>query len=124
MASLRQRPPGDLSEVPYFSLDMHARPDQDVVEVLLTGDLDRATVGHLEDGLARVVEHLHQHDVVVDLSGTRRVEACGIRALRRMADALRDTGRDLAVRQAPDLPRAALEAAGLRVVLAEPDREG
>ena len=91
MTSQRQRPLGDLCEVPYFSLDLHPRPELDVVQVLLTGDLDEATVGHLEDSLAWVLEHLQERRVVVDLSGTRRVEACGVRALRRMADALRET---------------------------------
>ena len=124
MTSQRQRPLGDLSEVPYFSLDLHPRPEQDVVEVLLTGDLDVATVGHLEDSLAWVFEHLHEHRVVVDLSGTRRVEDCGVRALRRMADALRRTGRDLAVRQEAGASRQALEAAGLRVVPTAADGEG
>ncbi len=122
MTSQRQRPLGDLSEVPYFSLDLHPRPEQDVVEVLLTGDLDEATVGHLEDSLAWVLEHLPERRVVVDLSGTRRVEACGVRALRRMADALRGTGRDLVVRQGDGASRPALEAAGLRVVAT--DSEG
>ena len=119
MTSQRQLPLGDLSEVPYFSLDLHARPEQDVVEVLLTGDLDEATVGHLEDGLAWVIEHLHERRVVVDLSGTRRVEACGLSALRRTADALRGTGRHLDVRQGTGATRLALEAAGLRVVASE-----
>jgi hypothetical protein len=54
MTSQRQRPLGDLSEVPYFSLDLHLRPEQDVVELLLSGDLDEATVGHLEAAGPRV----------------------------------------------------------------------
>ena len=122
MTSQRQRPLGDICEVPYFSLDLHPRPELDVVQVLLTGDLDEATVGHLEDSLAWVLEHLQERRVVVDLSGTRRVEACGVRALRRMADALRETGRDLVVRQGDGASRPVLEAAGLRVVAT--DSEG
>lgn len=124
MTSQRQRPVRDLSEVPYFSLDMHASPDGDVVEVLLTGDVDPATVGHLEDSLAWVVEHMEQRLVVVDLSGAQHVEQCGVLALRRVADALRGTGRELAVRQEPGAARPALEAAGLSIVGAEPDAEG
>ena len=124
MTSQRQRPVRDLSQVPYFSLDMHACLDGDVVEVLLTGDVDRATVGHLEDSLAWVVEHMAQRRVVVDLSGAQRVEPCGVLALRRVADTLRGTGRELAVRQEPGAARPALEAAGLSIVGAEPDAEG
>jgi anti-anti-sigma regulatory factor len=124
MTSQRQRPVRDLPEVPYFSLDMHACPDGDVVEVLLTGDVDEATVGHLDDSLAWVVEHMQQRRVVVDLSGAQRVEPCGVLALRRVADALRTTGRELAVRQEPDAVRAALEAAGLSIVGVDPDTEG
>jgi len=124
MTSQRQRPVRDLPEVPYFSLDMHTCPDGDVVEVLLTGDVDEATVGHLDDSLAWVVEHMQQRRVVVDLSGAQRVEPCGVLALRRVADALRATGRELAVRQEPDAVRAALEAAGLSIVGVDPDTEG
>ena len=124
MTSQRQRPARDLPEVPYFSLDMHPCPDGDVVEVLLTGDVDGATVGHLEDSLAWVVEHMEQRRVVVDLSGAQHVEPCGALALRRVADALRGTGRELAVRQEPDAVRAALEAAGLSIVGVDPDTEG
>ena len=124
MASQRQRPVRDLPEVPYFSLDMHPCPDRDLVEVLLTGDVDEATVGHLEDSLAWVVEHMEQRRVVVDLSGTQHVEPCGVQALRRVADTLRGSGRELAVRQEPGAVRPALEAAGLSIVGAEPDAEG
>src|SRR4051794_20215094 len=80
MTSQRQRPVRDLPEVPYFSLDMHTCPDGDVVEVLLTGDVDEATVGHLDDSLAWVVEHMQQRRVVVDLSGAQHVEPCGVLA--------------------------------------------
>ena len=124
MTSQRQRPVRDLPEVPYFSLDMHTCPDGDVVEVLLTGDVDEATVGHLDDSLAWVVEHMQQRRVVVDLSGAQHVEPCGVLALTRVADALRATGRELAVRQEPDAVRAALEAAGLSIVGVDPDTEG
>ena len=124
MTSQRQRPVRDLPEVPYFSLDMHQCLDGEVVEVLLTGDVDGATVGHLEDSLAWVVEHMEQRQVVVDLSGTQHVEPCGVLALRRVADTLRGTGRELAVRQEPGAARPALEAAGLSIVGAEPDAEG
>jgi anti-anti-sigma factor len=124
MTSQRQRPVRDLPEVPYFSLDMHPCPDGDVVEVLLTGDIDEATVGHLEDSLAWVVEHMDQRRVVVDLSGAEHVEPCGVLALRRVADTLRGSGRELAVRQEPGAVRPALEAAGLPIVGAVPDIEG
>ena len=124
MTSQRQRPVRDLAEVPYFSLDMHPCPDGDVVEVLLTGDVDEATVGHLEDSLAWVVEHMDQRRVVVDLSGAEHVEPCGVLALRRVADTLRGSGRELAVRQEPGAVRPALEAAGLPIVGAVPDTEG
>ena len=124
MTSQRQRPVRNLPEVPYFSLDMHRCPDGDLVEVLLTGDVDEATVGHLEDSLAWVVEHMEQRRVVVDLAGTQHVEPCGVQALRRVADTLRGSGRELAVRQEPGAVRPALEAAGLSIVGAEPDAEG
>jgi len=124
MTSQRKRPDRDLPEVPYFSLDMHPCPGGDVVEVLLTGDVDGATVGHLEDSLAWVVEHMEQRQVVVDLSGTQHVAPCGVLALRRVADTLRGSGRELAVRQEPGAVRPALEAAGLSIVGAEPDAEG
>jgi anti-anti-sigma regulatory factor len=126
MTSQRQRPARDLPEVPYFSLDMHTCPDGDgdIVEVLLTGDVDEATVGHLEDSLAWVVGHMEQRRVVVDLSAAQHVEPCGALALRRVADALRGTGRELAVRHEPDAVRAALEATGLSIVGVDPDTEG
>ena len=124
MTSQRQRPVRDLTEVPYFSLDMHPCAGGDVVEVLVTGDVDGATVGHLEDSLAWVVEHMEQRRVVVDLSGAQHVGPCGVLALRRVADALRGSGRELAVRQEPGAVRPALEAAGLSIVGAEPDAEG
>lgn len=124
MTSQRQRPVRDLPEVPYFSLDMHPCAGGDVVEVLVTGDVDGATVGHLEDSLAWVVEHMEQRRVVVDLSGAQHVGPCGVLALRRVADALRGSGRELAVRQEPGAVRPALEAAGLSIVGAVPDAEG
>jgi anti-anti-sigma factor len=124
MTSQRQRPVRDLPEVPYFSLDLHTCPDGDVVELLLTGDVDETTVGYLEDSLAWVVEHMEQRRVVVDLSGVQRVDPCGMLALRRVADTLRGSGRELAVRQEPGAVRPALEAAGLSIVGAEPDAEG
>jgi anti-anti-sigma factor len=124
MTSQRQRPVRDLPEVPYFSLDLHTCPDGDVVELLLTGDVDETTVGYLEDSLAWVVEHMEQRRVVVDLSGVQRVDPCGVLALRRVADTLRGSGRELAVRQEPGAVRPALEAAGLSIVGAEPDAEG
>ena len=124
MTSQRKRPDRDLPEVPYFSLDMHPCAGGDVVEVLVTGDVDGATVGHLEDSLAWVVEHMEQRRVVVDLSGTQHVAPCGVLALRRVADTLRGSGRELAVRQEPGAVRPALEAAGLSIVGAEPDAEG
>jgi anti-anti-sigma factor len=103
---------------------MHLCPDGDVVEVLLTGDVDAATVGHLEDSLAWVVEHMEQGRVVVDLAGAQHVEPCGVLVLRRVADALHGTGRELAVRQEPDAVRPALEAEGLSIVGADSDAEG
>ena len=105
-------------------LPINPCPGGDVVEVLLTGDVDGATVGHLEDSLAWVVEHMEQRRVVVDLSGTQHVAPCGVLALRRVADTLRGSGRELAVRQEPGAARPALEAAGLSIVGAEPDAEG
>jgi voltage-gated potassium channel len=60
---------------------MHGRPDTDVVEVLLTGDLDSLTVGHLEDSLAWVVERMPQRHVVVDVTGLVRLESAGVDTL-------------------------------------------
>jgi hypothetical protein len=56
MTSQRQRSVRDLREVPYLSLDNQPRPDRDVVEVLLTGDVDDASVEHLEDGPGPALE--------------------------------------------------------------------
>ena len=98
---------------PYFSLEIRRRPDADVVEVLLAGELDSRTVAHLDDGLSWVVAHLPQRDVVVDLAGVCRFEPCGIESLLRVRGDLRAGGRTLAVRDEPDGARALLATAGL-----------
>lgn len=105
--------PGDLSEVPYFSLDLHHRSGTDVVELQLTGDVDDATVGHLEDSLDWVVERMPQRLVVVDLSAVTRLRTCGVTSLRRVASTLRGAGRTLSVRGGSDEMHAALTAAGV-----------
>jgi anti-anti-sigma factor len=105
--------PDDLSEVPYFSLDLHRRAGTDVVELLLTGDVDDATVGHLEDSLDWVVQHTPQRLVVVDLGDVTLLRICGVACLRRVASTLRGTGRNLSVRGGSDEMHAALTAAGV-----------
>ena len=109
MASQEQLPAQD----PYFSLDLRRRPEADLVEVLLAGELDERTVEHLDDGLAWVLAHAPRQDLVVDLAGICRLEPCGVDALVRVRRDLRADGRTLAVRDEPDGTRALLATAGL-----------
>jgi anti-anti-sigma factor len=106
-------PAGDLAEVPYFSLDLHRQSGVDAVELLLTGDVDDATVGHLEDSLDWVVEHMPQQLVVVDLTGVTSLGPCGVASLRRVATALRNAGRSVSVRGGSAEMNTALAAAGV-----------
>lgn len=106
-------PPTRVGEAPYFSLDLHRRADTDVVELLLTGDVDDATVGHLDDSLDWVVEHMPQQTLVVDLSDVTRLQACGVASLLRVTMRLRAVDRSLAVRGGTEPMHAALAAAGV-----------
>ena len=89
------------------------RPEADLVEVLLTGELDERTVEHLDDGLAWVLAHAPRQDVVIDLAGICRLEPCGVEALVRVRRDLRADGRTLAVRDEPSGARSLLATAGL-----------
>jgi len=110
----------ELPEVPYFTLDMHERPDTDVVEVLLTGDLDALTAGHLEDSLGWVVDRMPQRHVVVDVAGLVRVESSGVDTLVRFRGRLAKDRRTLRVTGATSRVRASLRVAGL-LTPADPD---
>jgi len=113
MQSRSVDPQRDLPEVPYFTLDMHERPDTDVVEVLLTGDLDSLTVGHLEDSLVWVVERMPQRHVVVDVAGLVRLESAGVDTLVRFRGRLAEDRRTLGVTGATSRVRGLLRLAGL-----------
>ena len=105
--------PDDLSEVPYFSLDLHRRSGTDVVGLLLTGDVDDATVGHLEDSLDWVVERMPQRLVVVDLSAVTGLRTCGVTSLRRVASTLAGRVAPCPCGAGSDEMHAALTAAGV-----------
>ncbi len=96
MSSQKQLPPKDLTDLPYFTLDMHRRTDADAVEVLLTGDIDALTVGHLDDSLGWIVEHMSQQVVIVDFTGVARVDACAVETLTRFRSMLAADRRTLA----------------------------
>ena len=113
MQSRSVDPQRDLPEVPYFTLDMRERPDSDVVEVLLTGDLDSLTVGHLEDSLACVVERMPQQHVVVDVTGLVRLESAGVDTLVRFRGTLAGDRRTLGVTGATSRVHVLLDLAGL-----------
>ena len=114
MTSQRQLPAGGLPEVPYFTLDMHRRADTDAVEVLLTGDLDELTVGHLDDSLSWIVEHMTQRSVVVDVTGVTRIEGCAVTSLTTFRSRLAADRRTLSTRGAEGANRRVLGAVGLR----------
>jgi anti-anti-sigma factor len=116
MSSQTDFPSDDLPEVPCFSLDLHRQGDADVVELLLAGDVDDATVGHLQDSLDWVLEHMPQRLVIVDLGGVTSLRPCAVASLRRVAGALRAAGRDLSVRGGSPAVRASLATAGLTSV--------
>jgi anti-anti-sigma factor len=113
MSSPTQLPPRAIPELPYFTLDLHRRTAPDAVELILTGDLDALTVGHLDDSLDWVVGHMTQPLVVVDLSGVRRLDSCGVETLTRVREVLHADGRTLTVRGESASARAVLTAAGL-----------
>ena len=112
MTSQRQLPP-EVPEAPYFTLDMHRRPDADAVEVLLTGDLDDLTVGHLDDSLGWIVERMTQRRVIVDVTGVTRIEGCAVDSLTRFRSRLAADRRTLSTRGASEAIRLVLGAAGL-----------
>lgn len=105
--------PTGVGETPYFSLDLHRSADADVVELLLTGDVDDATVGHLDDSLDWVVDRMPQRTVVIDLGDVTSLAPCGVASLRRVTLTLRAADRSLAVRGGSDPMHAALAAAGV-----------
>ena len=113
MQSRSVDPQPDPPEVPYFTLDMHERPDADVVEVLLTGELDSLTAGHLEDSLAWVVDRMPQRHVVVDVGGLVRLESAGVDVLVRFRSRLAEDRRTLGVTGATSRVRGLLHHAGL-----------
>ena len=113
MQSRSVDPQRHLPEVPYLTLDMHERPDTDVVEVLVTGDLDSLSVGHLEDSLAWVVERMPQRHVVVDVAGLVRLESAGVDTLVRFRGTLAEDRRTLGVTGATSRVRGLLGLAGL-----------
>ena len=103
----------DLTEVPCFTLDMHERPGADAVEVLLTGDLDALAVGHLDDSLAWVVDHMAPRQVIVDVSGLDTLENPGVQTLLRVRAELAEHRRTLTVVGDQGAIRTLLELAGL-----------
>lgn len=113
MASQSQLPPRDLPEVPYFTLDMRERPEADAVELLLTGDLDTLTVGHLEDSLDWAVSRLSHRHVVVDVSGLQRLDPCAVEPLLRVRQALEADHRTLTLRGEPAVGVELLRGSGL-----------
>ena len=113
MTSQKQLPERDLlPEIPYFTLDMHERQDADAIEVLLTGDLDDLTVGHLDDSLAWVVDHMPQRHVIVDVTGVSRLQPSAARMLVRVQARLGADRRTLTVR-GEGAVRELLDEAGL-----------
>ena len=106
----------DLPEVPYFSLDLHGRADGDIVELLVSGDVDDETVGHLEDTLDRVLDHMPQRLVLVDLHAVTSLRPCGVASLRRVTAALGEAGRNVSVRGGSPVVRSALAEAGVVLV--------
>jgi anti-anti-sigma factor len=103
----------DRREVPSpFSLDLREH-SCDTLEVVLTGDLDSRTAGHLDDGLRWVVEHSPQAHVVVDVSGVHRLESPSLELLVRIRDELAADRRTLALRGQHGVVRNLLTIAGL-----------
>jgi anti-anti-sigma factor len=113
MTSQRRLPARDLPEVPYFTLDLHERSDADAIEVLITGDVDDLTVGHLDDSLRLVVDRMPQRQVIVDVSGVRRLAPCGVTTLVRVRRELGEDRRTLTLRGAGARVDGLLDAAGL-----------
>ena len=113
MSSQKQLPSKDLTDLPYFTLDMHRRTDADAVEVLLTGDIDALTVGHLDDSLDWIVEHMSQQVVSVDFTGVTRVDDCAVETLTRFRSVLAADRRTLETSGESPAIAQLLGAAGL-----------
>lgn len=80
--------------------------DGDVVRVTLTGTLDVRTIRHLHHEMRAA--RAGDGDVEVDVSQLLRVDAPGVHALTREADALRSSKRFMVLTNTPTRLRALL----------------
>jgi anti-anti-sigma factor len=89
------------------SLQIKVDQAGDLVRVTLAGELDKLTIRHLHRGMQEA--RAGHGDVEVDVSELRRVDALGVQALTREADALRTSRRFMVLTNTPVLLRALLQ---------------
>jgi anti-anti-sigma factor len=102
-----------IPSLPYFRLDLREEPGTSSVEVLLAGDLDRRTTGHLSDGLRWVVDRSDRPHLVVDVAEVTRMESTAAEVLLRVRDELAGERRSLTVRGHSGTVRSLLRLSGL-----------
>lgn len=78
-----------------------------VVRVTLAGELDVMTIRHLHRGMQAA--RACRGDVEVDVAQLRRVDAHGVHALTREADALRCSRRSMVLTNTPSRLRVLLQ---------------
>ena len=88
----------DASPTDTFRLEV--RPARDEVLLLPAGDLDLATVEHLDREVAEL-RSLGWRHVVIDLAGVRFLDSTALRFLLAMRNDARRAGRHLTLRPGP-----------------------
>ncbi|MEU4690696.1 STAS domain-containing protein [Actinoplanes sp. NPDC023714] len=90
------------------------------VRLVLTGDLDMATAGDLDEHVAAVLAGPPPGSLVVEAAGVEFCDSSGIHALLRSREACRRRGVSFVVTEPVGITRRTLEIAGLLDVLTAP----
>ncbi|GAA2854220.1 hypothetical protein Acy02nite_49460 [Actinoplanes cyaneus] len=91
--------------------------DSGVTRLVLTGDLDMATTGVLDDSVAAALAATSPRRLVVDAAGLGFCDSSGIHALVRARDSAQRHGASFVVDEPTGIARRALEITGLLGVL-------
>jgi anti-anti-sigma factor len=105
---------------PDFGVDVDD-PDGDTVRVLVSGDIDMPTLGHLDDTLGSIGEDHRCRHIVVDIGAVTFLAACGVSRLVAAQHRLGRGGRSLALHRATAHQQRLLRLGGFDCTRNEPE---
>lgn len=103
-------------------LDVTSRPDQEAVEIALTGDLDMNATFKLEPAVYRLLTQHGIRRLVVNLADVRFIDSAGLGALVSIRERAQQFGAEVTLANVSDAAQRVLDVTGVDFAASTPGR--